>query len=272
MPDPSPIQAALDGAIAAIRGGRPGEAQRLAAQALDLDPGQAVAQKVLGHALLMQGRFAEAVDALERATEQDEDASAETLLAKALAGAGRREEALEAARRATRRRPPFPMAFVELGEQLGDLRRFDEAAEAMLAGLELAPEAVVLRIGLGHLHLKRNDRGAARALFQQAHAAAPDRPDAMIALAKVASMEGDYAGAAELYREALRRQPADAVTRIQLGKCLLETGRRQEGEAALRTAVKDAPELEGVALTALASTPHGRLFLKPARAREFLRP
>ena len=59
----------------------------------------------------------------------------ETLLARALSAAGRREEALAVLRQATGRRPALPQAFLELGDQLGALGRFDEAAAAFEAGL-----------------------------------------------------------------------------------------------------------------------------------------
>jgi predicted Zn-dependent protease len=83
-------------------------------------------------------------------------------------------------------------------------------------------------------------------------------------------MDGEYDAAADLYRQALRLRPDDPVTRISLGKCLLELGERDEGEAALRAATRGATELNGLALTTLAAAPHGRFFLRPSDARRFL--
>jgi hypothetical protein len=60
------------------------------------------------------------------------------------------------------------------------------------------------------------------------------------------------------------------MTRISLGKCLLEMGEREAGETVLRTVARDAGAT-GLAITALAATPHGRFFLRPSAAAKFLR-
>jgi predicted Zn-dependent protease len=92
----------------------------------------------------------------------------------------------------------------------------------------------------------------------------------MVGLAKTLALQGDYAGAADLYHAALALRPDDPLTRIALGKCLLEMGEREAGEAAIRAAGRGSPALAGLALTALASTPHGRVFMRPSAAARFL--
>ncbi len=82
---------------------------------------------------------------------------------------------------------------------------------------------------------------------------------------------GEYAAAADLYRHALGLQPDDLVTRVNLGKCLLEMGERDAGEATLRAATRGSASLAGRAITALAAAPHGRFFLRPSAAAKFLR-
>ncbi|MFI4935052.1 MAG: tetratricopeptide repeat protein [Caulobacterales bacterium] len=253
-----------------MRAQRLGEAERLASMVLAAAPGDPIAAQVLGHTLLIQRRAQEAIEPLLAAARRNDDPAIETLLARALAGAGRAEAAFDQLRRTTARRPPFPLAFLELGDLLGDAGRFDEAAAVFESGLTLAPDAVVLRVGLGNLHLKRNNRAEARRLFSQVRAAAPQRHDALVALAKVLTLDGEYAAAADLYRRALAMRPHDAMTRINLGKCLLEMGERDAGEASLRAATRDAGELAGLAATALAATPRGRFFLRPSAAANFL--
>ena len=249
---------------------RPGEAERLAGDVLSADPGNVLAAQALGHALLRQSRPRDAVEPLRVAVRRSEDPTTETLLARVLAAAGRRDEAFDQLRQTTARRPPFPLAFLELADQLGQIGRDDEAVAVFEAGIALAPDAAVLRMGLGHLRLRRNDRREARRLFSQVRAAAPERHDVLIALAKVTALDGEYDAAADLYRQALRLRPDDPVTRISLGKCLLEMGERDEGEAALRAATRGAAQLDGLALTTLAGAPHGRFFLRPSAARRFL--
>ncbi|MBV8681846.1 MAG: tetratricopeptide repeat protein [Caulobacteraceae bacterium] len=260
---------ALDKAAQALRAGRPTEAERFAAPVLSAEPGNLLAAQVVGTALLMQGRPAEAIEPLEMAARRSEDPSTGIYLARALAAVGRRDEALVQLRECAARRPPFVQAFLELGDQLGDAGRYDEASEVFETGLSLLPEAAALRIGLGYLHLRRNDRVRARELFSEARAAAPGRRDATIALARVLALDGETAAAVELFRIALAWRPQDPVVRIELGKCLLDLGERDEGEAMLRAGARGPTEW-GPALRALSAGAHGRFFLRPSAAARFL--
>jgi tetratricopeptide (TPR) repeat protein len=268
---PSVGNQALEKAILAFRMQRLDEAERLASDVLKSDRGNVLAAQVLGRALLMQNRPDEALDPLQRAARRSNDPETETLLAAVLAAAGRGDEALDQLRRTAARRPPFPPAFLELGNQLGKAGRFDEGIAVLESGLALTPGVVDLQMGLGYLHAKRNDRAKARALFSQVHAAAPERHDALVALARVMAMDGEYAAAADLYRCALGLQPDDSATRVSLGKCLLEMGERDAGEATLRAATRGTAQLAGPAITALAAAPHGRFFLRPSAVAKFLR-
>jgi Flp pilus assembly protein TadD len=269
---PAPGNPALENADLALRMQRPDEAERLAAVVLKSNRGNALAAQILGRALIMQNRAAEAIEPLQRVARRSDDPATETLLAMALAAVGRRDEALEQLRQATARRPPFASAFLEHGGLLARLGRFDEAVAVLESGLSLAVDAVDLRMELGYVHIKRNSRAHARALFLQVLTAAPARHDALTALAKVMALDGEYAAAADLYRRALGLRPDDAVTRNSLGMCLLEMGERSAGEASLRAATRDAPQMAGQAITSLASASHGRFFLRPSAAVKFLNP
>lgn len=229
-----------------------------------------MATQILGEALLLQGRAQEAVDRLEKPARRSGEPGTETLLAMALDAAGRSAEALDQLRRATTRRPVFPLAFLKLGEQLGEVGRFEEAIAVLEEGLALAPDGIGLRVGLGFLHLRRNDRAAARELFLAVLAHAPERHDATVGLGRVMVAEGEYAGAVDLFRRALALRPGHPATLIELGKCHLEMGARGQGEAALRAAAREAPRLALLAVLALAAAPHGRFFLRKSAAAEFL--
>jgi len=266
-----PIGQALEAAAQALQRHEPAEAERLASGVLRSDRQNIGAGQVLGTALLMQGRPAEAIEPLQRAAKRSGHPAIETLLARALSGVGRGEEAEALLRQAIVRRPAFPQAFLELGDQLGAAGRFAEAVAVFEEGLSLAPEALVLKVGLAFLCLQRNDRTRARTLFEEVRAAAPERHDALVGLARTLGLEGDYAGAADLYRLALQRRPDDAAVRLDLGKCLLEMGQREAGEAVLRGVAQAGPPLAGSAIQALATAPHGRFFLRPSAAAKFLK-
>ncbi|MGA0602956.1 tetratricopeptide repeat protein [Caulobacter sp. KR2-114] len=268
---PSPHGPALEEAALALQRQQPEAAERLAGAVLRADRGNLVAAQILGTALLQLDRAAEAVEALRRAARRSEQPAIETLLARALAAVGEREAAFEQLRLAVGRRPAYALAFLDLGVGLGEAGRCAEGIAVLESGLALAPDADGLRVALGHLHLRRANCAAAREAFARVHAAAPGRHDAMIGLARVLALQGEHAAAAELYRRALALRPDDPLTRIALGKCLLELGQRDEGEAAIRAAGRGSDALAGLALTALAATPHGRVFLRPSAAARFLR-
>jgi Tfp pilus assembly protein PilF len=268
---PSSSSRALESAILALRMQRPHEAEQLAAGVLTSNRGNALAAQVLGRALLMQNRAAEAIVPLERAARRSDDPAIATELAIALAATGRRDEALDQLRRTTERQPPFPPAFLEYGAQLAKIGRFDEAISVLERGLAFAPDMVDLRMELGFVHLKRNDRARARAIFLQVLAVSPERYDVLPALARVMALDGEYAAAADLFRRALGMRPDDTVTRNNFGACLLELGERDAGEASLRAAVRNAPQMAGLAITSLAAASHGRFFLRPSAVAKFLR-
>src|SRR5712672_718785 len=161
------------------------EAERRASEVLKSNRGNVLAAQVLGRALLAQNRPHEAIDPLQKVARRSSDPEIETLLAVVLAAAGRDEEALDRLRKTAARRPPFRAAFVELASQLGKIGRFDEGIEIVEDGLALMPKDVDLRMALGHLYLKRNNRDQARSLFLQVREAAPESHEALVALAKV---------------------------------------------------------------------------------------
>ncbi len=253
-----------------MRTQRPAEAERLAAGVLDTDRANPHAAQILGTALLLQGRAADAIERLSDVARRSGDPAVETLLARALAAAGRRDEASAQLRQATERRPPYPLAFLELGEALGTSGRPREGIAVLEAGLARIPAADGLRIALGYLHLQCNDRAAARGCFEKVRRAAPGRGDAMVGLAKVMALDGEHAAAAELYRRALALRPDDVGSGLGLAKSLLELGEREAGEAALRTSIRGSDQLAGLALGALTASSHGRFFLRPSAGRRFL--
>lgn len=259
----------LEQAMIALRSRRLEDAARLANSVLRADRGNLLAVEILGTALLALDRPVDALVPLQRSAKRSGDPAIETLAAKALLASGRTQEALAQLQLTTERRPPYPPAFLELGEALAASGRFEEAADVLGQALNLMPTADGLRIALGYVHLKRNDRGGARRAFQHVRTAAPGRRDAMIAMAKLMALEGQYADAADLYRQALAKQPDDPPSRISLGKCLLELDRREEGEAVIRQAIQAAPQFAGLAVGALASASHGRFFLRPSAALKF---
>jgi tetratricopeptide (TPR) repeat protein len=260
----------LEQAASAMRMQRFAEAEQLAAEILKASRTDAAAISILGHALLAQDRPSEAIPHLERAVRRNADPALETLLGAAFGAAGRGGEAIDQLRRAAARRPAYPPAFQELANQLAKAERYQDAIATIQEALALLPGVIELELVLARLHLLRNERAEARAILARVHDAAPVRTDVAIELARVMMRDGDYAAAAEVYRRALGRNPADVLTRAELATCLLEQGEREAGEAALRRVMQGQPQLLGRAAYALAVSSHGRFFFRPSALRTFL--
>jgi Flp pilus assembly protein TadD len=262
---------ALQSAVAAIQAGRPIEAEYLAADVLKSNAGSVPAMRLLGTALLMQGRGKEAITPLERAMRRSRDAETETWLAMALRQASRDEEARKRLEHAVKRKPPFPPAFLELAKLLLALDRHDDAIEVLQQGLTIAPNFIDLLIQLGQIYAARGKHVDARAAFARAVALAPNDPDALFALARACEALHDFAQAAETHRCVLAAKPNDTAAQIGLGACLIELGRTEEGFDHLRTASRASAKAFGEAISVLVECGRGRFWLCRSDAARALR-
>ena len=271
MKQPQAAERALQQAMMALQAGHAEQAEWLAAEAVKADPANARAQHLLGHARLLRGRAEEAIEPLAQAVRRSHDPAAETQLAMALRQAGREDEALERLQRAVKRKPPFPPAFLELGNLLAALGRADEAIDVLQRALAIAPRMGELSIQLGFLSAARNDGAEARAWLTRGLADAPRDTDALFLLARLTQSACDFAGAAAVYRRLLALTPNDAAARLGLGACLLELGEDDAGLAQAGTAAKAGAKMFGETLVALAACGRGRFWLKPSEAAKALK-
>lgn len=264
--------AKLQRARVALNSDRPQDAERLAEEILKLDPRNAAAMQVRGCALLMQKRAADALAPLQAAAQSLRDAESDTLLAMALRQTGRAEEALSRLKRAIKRQPPYAPAFHELGYLLMSLENYDEAIEALRRGLEIAPMMSQLSVQLGEVFLRRRNHREAIAAFAGALQIAPQTSDALFGIAKAHQSLGEAATAADYYRRCLLLTPDDAACWLNLGHCLLQLGQNEAGYDCFRTAARGDPNRYGKALTSLAASGRGKLWLKPSAATRFFAP
>jgi len=256
-------------ARAALNSDRPQDAERLAEEILRLEPRNAAALQVRGGALLMQQRATEALAPLQAASQSLRDTETDTLLAMALRQCGRAEDALSRLKRTTKRRPPYAPAFHELGYLLMSLRRYDEAVEALRRGLEVAPMMPQLSVQLGEVFLRQRNYAAARAAFARALEIAPNHSEALFGIARAHQALGENAPAADLYRRCLRVRPDHTAAWFNLGHCLLQLGQTEGGYECFRTAARGDTKRYGQALTSLAASGRGKLWLKPSAAARF---
>jgi tetratricopeptide (TPR) repeat protein len=160
---------------------------------------------------------------------------------------------------------------LRLARSLDEGGEFEEAIALLESALGSLPQSEThpLKLALGHLQLKVNNRTGARQTFSEVFKAAPSE-GVLLALARVLVLNGEFDTACGLYRQAVRLRPEDPSVLIALSKCLHETGDREAGEAILRAAARQDARAARLSVEALAATPHGRVFLRPSDAARFM--
>jgi len=263
--------AALARARVALNNDRPQDAERIAEEILRFDPRNAAALQVRGCALMMQKRAGDAVAPLQAAAQGLRDGESDTLLAMALRQTGRIDDALSRLKRATKRQPPYAPAFHELGYLLMLLENYDEAIETLRRGIEIAPMMPQLSIQLGEVLLRRRSYREAKAAFGRALEIVPQTADALFGLARAHQSLGETAPAAAFYRRCLVLAPDDPACWLNLGHCLLQLREFEAGYDCFRTAGRGDQKRYGKALTSLAASGRGKLWLRPSAAARFFR-
>jgi tetratricopeptide (TPR) repeat protein len=261
---------ALERASLALNNHRAKDAERIAADVLRVDPRHTRASHILGCALLAQGRAEDAVALLENAARGKHDPEIDTVLAMALRQTGRSEDALGRLRRTAKRHPRFAAAWRELGSILFAQGHCDEAIEALTCGLDAAPMMPELSIQLGYVFLHRRNCTSAKSAFARALAIAPNSAEALLGIAKAHQEIGENEIAADYFRRYLMLRPSDANAWLTLGHCLLEASQRDAGYDCFRAVARNNPERYSEALGAFVASGHGRFWLRPSAAANFL--
>ncbi len=263
------VEQALAQAMLALNGGRPGEAERIAAGVLKHASRHHRAHYLLGCAMLMQGRSEEAVTQLESAARGRHDPEIETTLGIALRQAGQLTEALARLRRATKRRPLYAPACYELGALCIAMDNYDEAIDAFRSGLAIAPMMPELSIELGYALLWRKRCAEAKAAFARALDIAPRSANALFGMGKAHRDSGELAPAADYFRRGLVVRPDDSSIWLALGLALQELDQAGPARDALRRAARGERKHYDSALNSLVASGHGRFWLRPSAAAQF---
>lgn len=148
-------------------------------------------------------------------------------------------------------------------EQSGDWAGAAAAYQAALEAGTVRPPRVLAALGNARLRLRQPEQ-AVQAL-REAVAADPDLTAARMPLALAWFQLGRYEKAREQLAVLTRNTLSDAAVQHLLGLCLLKLGRSEDGEAALREALRLAPERTEAAYT-LATSYAGRGLADEAEA------
>jgi predicted Zn-dependent protease len=244
-----PDAAQVLGAHAALlwADGQAAPAVRAAEAALALDGEEAGAHSVLARADLRRSRPRQAADHARRAYARSPSAGRAALLARALREAGDLAEASAALEREKGRDAGSAPALRHEEAFVAEARGDRERAEALWqALLEVPAEAAFARGRL--MRLRAADMPAAQAggeLLAAARVRAQSDPEAgreiLLAAADRLRAGGDFAAAADAYREYLAERPGDAYGLRQLAFTLRRLGRRDEARPLLESLLAREP-------------------------------
>lgn len=189
---------------------------------------QALAQL---HAQSERGDVAGALDGIEAALVGDQgNATAWHLAGIIRRRAGRLESAVEAFQRAIAGGIDTAELRNSLGLALGELGRTGDAAVQFAAAIRLDPDYIPAIVNAAKAKAATGDWRGAEDDLRSALRRFPGSALARGALALILSQRGEVQGAAEQYAQLLASKPDDLSAAIRLGKALRDLG---QGEAAL---------------------------------------
>ncbi|MBI5926625.1 MAG: tetratricopeptide repeat protein [Aquabacterium sp.] len=165
--------------IALFNAGRYADLESGARQLSLTYPNSGFVWKVLGTALLMQGRHAEGIGPLQRAVSlMPGDVEAHSNLGNLLRACDRLSEAEASYRQAISLRPDYAAAHFNLGITLRDLGRLNEAVDSYREALRLSPGFAEAHNNLGNALKDLGRLDEALAAYRQAWACKPDYVEA----------------------------------------------------------------------------------------------
>jgi len=228
-------------ALEALRGKRPQLAESICRERLRQQPGSVDHLRLLGHALAMQERYADAEQAVRQALAlRPGFAPLHEDLGGLLAAQQRLEAAVASLEAALRLDGSLRMARKKLAQCLAALGRGTEADAALEAWFEQDPARLQVAMALDHLRAGRKDE--AITTLRQTVRAHPDNVDALHTLAQTYWGDDERVSDIEaLLRRVNELAPALASAWLMLGLLLHQTHRSEEAIAAYRRAAELEP-------------------------------
>ena len=268
--DTSPL---LEAARQHLRAGDLATAERFCRQAVQAQPRDADAWRLLGDTLRSRGNFTEAIDAYRHALQLRPDA-AETHhgLGLALAAQGQRAPAIAHLREAMRLRPEDAEALAQLGVALAESGQRGEAIACFEQALRRHPESATTHNNLGIALAQEGRLTEAVASLERALQVQPEYAETCYNLASVLQQLGRRDAAITRFQQCLRLQPNHAGACNNLGLALTEAKRPHEAIIVLQHAVRLRPDMkEAHNNLGLACTDLGRFAEAEASFQQALR-
>jgi tetratricopeptide (TPR) repeat protein len=218
--------------------------------ALRISPNVPNAWNNLGCVLVSQKRYAEAIEAFDKALSYRPSVDAYSNLGNAQFGLGKTNEAIASYRAAVKLDPGVAGAQYNLGYALLLTGQLPEAVERFRAALSLKPDYTDARINLANALGRAGNSREAEAEFQRVLAAQPDLVTALCAYGAVLVREQRWDEALAQYSKAARAAPDNHQAALQVGIIQAAQGK---WDSAIATLTK--------VLEALPTEPNARYYL-----------
>jgi tetratricopeptide (TPR) repeat protein len=196
--------------------------------AIDVTTNNYTAHSNLGHSLLTQGKFEEAIHHYSEALRICPNCYEENNnLGIALQEQGRVEEAIDHYTKSIGLNPNYIKAYVNLGEALASQGKFTEAMAVFSKALQIKPDSGEVHYNVGTMLLSRGDFGGAIYHFREAIRIKPDYAKAYNNLGHALFLQGGIDEAIRSFQQALLLKPDYTLAQKNLEDALAQQMRNQ---------------------------------------------
>ena len=240
-PTQAGLRAAYQQALLSLRLGRAETAEQQLRAIQEAAPGEVNSLRLLGVALLAQGKINPSIEVLERAVAAAPGfLLAQVDLARACRQGGRLEAARERLRAVIKDAPALDVAWLTYGDVLVDLQKFADARYAFEQARLLDPHRP--RIETATEALVAGNSRTAEDIFRDILKADATHVGALSGLAALALAAGNTQDSERLLRHALTQTAHAPLARRGLVHTLLAAGRLAEAETEVRLLLRLEPE------------------------------
>ncbi len=248
-------------ALRCWQSGRPVEAEGLCKAAIEGDPTDADAHRLLAEMLSASGRLAEAIDACWKIVELAPlDAANLRRLAALLSQSGQRDGAMALLERSLEIDPGSARALNNLGRLLTETGRVSEAVRVLERALALQRDYPIALNNLGDALSRLGRLDEAIAHYERALALQPALAKAHAGLGLALAASGRGIEAIVAYERAAGLDPRDPSVFFEVGHLMLRYGRIGNAHAAFCAALELQPDnilaQEGRVMTLIALNRH----------------
>jgi tetratricopeptide (TPR) repeat protein len=235
------LRAAYGQALASLRTGRAATAERQLRAIQARAPGDVNSLRLLGVALLDQGKTAAAIETLERTVSLAPNFwYARTDLARSYRLDGRHDAARETLRCVLNEAPTLAAAWLAYGDVLVDQEKYTDAKFAFEQARHFDPQRA--RIEQATALLAAMDQRSAEKIFREILRADASHVGGLCGLAAISLGAGNTRDSERLLRHALKQSAHAPVARRGMGHTLLAAGRLAEAEGMIQELLKFEPE------------------------------